>query len=179
MQQRSRFNCTDLSFLSYAHSLSKLNRVHLHSSKAGLAGRLALRCRVPTLFQPHAWSFDAVDGLARRGALAWERWATRWAAAVVCVSAAERDSGIRLGVRARYEVVPNGVDLDKFAAADELNRGVATLDDANAKEDPQTAALAAWSLVHGFSLLWVNGAVSGQADPLDAVERLARMLFDG
>src|SRR5690348_8518603 len=31
--------------------------VHLHSAKAGLAGRLAVRGRRPTVFQPHAWSF--------------------------------------------------------------------------------------------------------------------------
>ncbi len=36
--------------------------VHLHSSKAGLAGRLALRGRRPTLFQPHSWSFEALHG---------------------------------------------------------------------------------------------------------------------
>ncbi|MGH3814171.1 MAG: glycosyltransferase, partial [Pseudonocardiaceae bacterium] len=36
--------------------------VHLHSAKAGLAGRLALRGRRPTLFQPHGWSWLAVRG---------------------------------------------------------------------------------------------------------------------
>jgi AcrR family transcriptional regulator len=65
------------------------------------------------------------------------------------------------------------------AAGEELSRGVGTLEDAHAKGDPETAALAAWSLVHGFSLLWVNGAVDTQADPLESVERIARMLFDG
>ena len=35
--------------------------VHAHSAKAGLAARLAVRGRVPTVFQPHAWSFDAVE----------------------------------------------------------------------------------------------------------------------
>src|SRR6266545_5984629 len=53
--------------------------VHLHSSKAGLAGRLAIRGRLPTIFQPHAWSFEAVRGPARLGALAWERRSARWA----------------------------------------------------------------------------------------------------
>ncbi len=38
--------------------------VHLHSSWAGLAGRLALRGATPTFFQPHGWSFDAVGGKA-------------------------------------------------------------------------------------------------------------------
>ena len=36
--------------------------LHLHSSKAGLVGRLAGRGRVPTVFQPHAWSFHATNG---------------------------------------------------------------------------------------------------------------------
>ena len=37
--------------------------------------------------------------------------------------------------------------------------GVGTLDDPRAKADPEGAALAAWSLVHGFSLLWLNKAI--------------------
>src|SRR6476619_6959288 len=40
------------------------------------------------------------------------------------------------------------------AAGEELSRGVATLADPKAKAGPDGAALAAWSLVHGFSLLW-------------------------
>ncbi|SEG47252.1 Glycosyltransferase involved in cell wall bisynthesis [Actinacidiphila yanglinensis] len=88
--------------------------LHLHSSKAGLAGRLAARGRVPTVFQPHAWSYDAVSGPAARAALRWERAATRWTHRVLCVSAAERDSGVRHGVRADWAVVPNGVDTARF-----------------------------------------------------------------
>jgi hypothetical protein len=54
--------------------------VHLHSSKAGFAGRLSLRGRRPTIFQPHAWSFEAVRGGVRPAAVAWERQAARWSA---------------------------------------------------------------------------------------------------
>ncbi|NEA48622.1 glycosyltransferase, partial [Streptomyces sp. SID10815] len=64
--------------------------VHAHSAKAGLAGRLAVRGRIPTVFQPHAWSFEAVGGATAALALRWERWGTRWAARTVCVSEAER-----------------------------------------------------------------------------------------
>lgn len=84
--------------------------VHLHSSKAGLVGRLARRGGVPTVFQPHAWSFHAVRGLERRAALAWERRAARLADVVVCVSDAERQEGVGMGIRASWRVVPNGVD---------------------------------------------------------------------
>jgi glycosyltransferase involved in cell wall biosynthesis len=92
--------------------------VHLHSSKAGLAGRLALRGRRATLFQPHAWSFLAVQGPVRRAALAWERRAARWADAVVCVSEGERRDGEEAGVAANWRVVPNGIDLAAFPESD-------------------------------------------------------------
>ncbi|HEX5568401.1 MAG TPA: glycosyltransferase [Streptomyces sp.] len=88
--------------------------VHAHSAKAGLAVRLALRGRVPTLHQPHAWSFDAVGGTTARLALAWERLGARWADRVLCVSEDERRHGQRAGVRARWAVVRNGVDTDRF-----------------------------------------------------------------
>ncbi|MFI0940819.1 glycosyltransferase [Streptomyces sp. NPDC021020] len=91
--------------------------VHLHSAKAGLAGRLALRGALPTVFQPHAWSFDAVGGPTARAARAWERYAARWADRVLCVSDAERRAGLAAGVRARWAVVRNGVDLARFTPA--------------------------------------------------------------
>jgi AcrR family transcriptional regulator len=64
------------------------------------------------------------------------------------------------------------------SAADELARGVGTLADKKAAADPEAARLAAWSLVHGFSLLWLNDAVTG-ADPMALAERIGLMLFDG
>ncbi|MFE9251092.1 glycosyltransferase [Streptomyces sp. NPDC007088] len=88
--------------------------VHAHSAKAGLAARLAVRGRLPTVFQPHAWSFEAVDGTVAALARRWERYAARWADHVVCVSEAERRTGLAAGVRARWAVVPNGVDLTAF-----------------------------------------------------------------
>jgi AcrR family transcriptional regulator len=68
------------------------------------------------------------------------------------------------------------------AAGAELSRGVATLRDPNAHADPAGAQLAAWSLVHGFSMLWLNDAVNAQVrgmDPMDTVARIATMLFEG
>jgi exopolysaccharide biosynthesis polyprenyl glycosylphosphotransferase len=102
--------------------------VHLHSSKAGLAGRLAVRGRVPTLFQPHAWSFDAITGPLRAASLLWERWAHRWADLVVCVSEDERAEGCRAEIHARYAVATNGVDLTEFPLADDAARDRARRD---------------------------------------------------
>ncbi|WP_267243119.1 glycosyltransferase [Streptomyces sp. PR69] len=88
--------------------------VHAHSAKAGLAGRLAVRGRLPTVFQPHAWSFDAVEGRAAELALRWERYGTRWATRTLCVSESERRAGERAGLAARWCVIRNGIDLDHF-----------------------------------------------------------------
>jgi AcrR family transcriptional regulator len=67
----------------------------------------------------------------------------------------------------------------KAAAGAELSRGVATLTDAQSQSDPEGAALAAWSLVHGFIMLWLNNLVATDGDPLAQIERAAQMLFAG
>ncbi|WP_129841430.1 glycosyltransferase family 4 protein [Streptomyces sp. RFCAC02] len=96
--------------------------VHLHSAEAGLAGRLALRGRVPTVLQPHAWSFQALTGPAAAAARRWERYAARWTGRFLCVSEAERAEGERAGVRGRYAVVPNGVDPARHPVAGSVDR---------------------------------------------------------
>ena len=95
-----------------------------------------------------------------------------------------------LGHPGHYQVMFNRSLLDtsdaelaaaEAAAAAELARGVATLRDPNAQADPAGAQLAAWSLVHGFSMLWLNDAVNAQVksvDPMDTVARIATMLFE-
>ncbi|WP_412077713.1 glycosyltransferase [Streptomyces xanthophaeus] len=88
--------------------------LHAHSAKAGLAGRLAVRGSLPTVFQPHAWSFDAVGGATAALALRWERYGARWADRVLCVSEAERRAGETEGITAHWSVIRNGVDLEHF-----------------------------------------------------------------
>jgi glycosyltransferase involved in cell wall biosynthesis len=100
--------------------------VHLHASKAGLAGRLGLRgTRVPVLFQPHGWSWLAVEGAVRAATLRWERAAARWTDLYLCVGEAERAAGQAIGVRGRYAVVHNGVDLRRFRPAGDDERSAA------------------------------------------------------
>ncbi|GGQ28518.1 glycosyltransferase [Streptomyces roseolilacinus] len=95
-------------------ALVRPHLVHAHSAKAGLAARLAVRGRLPTVYQPHAWSFEAVDGPTAALARRWERWAARWTDRVICVSEAERRRGEQAGVRASWTVVHNGVDTGRF-----------------------------------------------------------------
>jgi glycosyltransferase involved in cell wall biosynthesis len=94
--------------------------VHLHAAKAGLAGRLGLRGRrrrLPVLFQPHGWSWLAAQGPLRTASMSWERAAARWTDLFLCVGDAEEQQGRAHGVRGRYAVVHNGVDLDRFRPA--------------------------------------------------------------
>ena len=76
-----------------------------------------------------------------------------------------------------YDVADPDLVTAETAAGAELVVGVGTLDDPRAKDDPQAAALAAWSLAHGFSLLWLNKAIDDGTDPIATVHRVAGMLF--
>jgi len=93
--------------------------VHLHSSKAGAVGRLALvslgSSRPASVFTPHAWSWLVGGRLAPAYRLI-ERIMMPVTTAVVAVSAEERSLGqAALGSRAdRIEVNPNGVDTARF-----------------------------------------------------------------
>ena len=131
---------------------SRPDLVHLHSSKAGLAGRLAVRGSRPTVFQPHAWSFLAVAGPLRLATLAWERHAVRWTHGFVLVSRAERVAGHAAGVLGPTWVVPNGVDLLALSPAGSSERA-----DARAQlglgDEPLAVCVGRLSLQKGQDLL--------------------------
>ena len=114
--------------------------VHVHSAKAGLAGRLALRGRVPTVYQPHAWSFEAVGGRTAKLARNWEQWAARWTDRVLCVSEAERRTGESAGVMAPCAVVHNGVDLSGFSVPSSVPPADSAESSVDATGDTERAA---------------------------------------
>jgi glycosyltransferase involved in cell wall biosynthesis len=99
--------------------------VHLHSAKAALAGRLAVRATVPTLVQPHGWSWLAAGAGLRGAARAWERHAARWSDVCVCVGPGEAELARRARVPGPRAVVHNGVDLTRFRPADAAARATA------------------------------------------------------
>lgn len=99
--------------------------VHLHSAKAGLVGRLVVRNRVPTIVQPHGWSFGSIGAGSRVASRRWEQHAARWTTELVCVSEGERRLAEELGINVPTTVLPNGVDLDRFPAQGETERRAA------------------------------------------------------
>ncbi len=102
----------ELSGLSNVIRRARPGLVHLHSSQAGLAGRLVVRGRLPTVFSPHAWSWQSMSGGGRRAAVAWERRAAQWSHAIVCVSDGERRAGLEQRIPGSLLVIPNRVDAD-------------------------------------------------------------------
>lgn len=130
--------------------------VHLHSSKAGLAGRLIPRRGAVRVFSPHAWSWHAVSGPTAVATRAWEKLAARRTDAIMCGSpgevAAGRDAGLRPN---RWAMVANTIDpndlptMDQDGSRDELSLGtgrvvvcVARL----ARQKGQDILLEAWRL---------------------------------
>ncbi|MEV5611045.1 glycosyltransferase [Streptomyces sp. NPDC052225] len=109
-------------------SLVRPDVVHAHSAKAGLVARLVVRGRVPTVFQPHAWSFEAVGGAEAWLARMWERHGARWASRLLCVSRAEQRTGTSHGVEGDWRIVPNGVDLERFRPASPSERSLSRPD---------------------------------------------------
>lgn len=90
--------------------------VHLHSSKAGVVGRMAMiGMSVPCIYSPHGWSF-LMDSAARPAYLMAER--SMAAMTDVIVAASEDEAAVGRSALGRWgkriHVVSNGVDIDRF-----------------------------------------------------------------
>ncbi|UED85257.1 glycosyltransferase [Streptomyces profundus] len=115
--------------------------VHLHGDKAGLAGRLALRGRLPTVFQPHLWSFQAARGPSARLARHWERRATAWTDQVLCVGEDQRGAAALAGLDVPTTVLRAAVDLARLPPAGQVARRQARAALASVHGLPQRAPL--------------------------------------
>ncbi|HVF14265.1 MAG TPA: glycosyltransferase family 4 protein, partial [Acidimicrobiales bacterium] len=96
--------------------------VHTHSSKAGLAGRLAARLAgVPVIVHTvHGWSFhDGMSRAGRRTMVTAERIAARWTTTLVVVAERDAEIGRAAGVGRpeQYALVRSGIDTVAFRSA--------------------------------------------------------------
>jgi glycosyltransferase involved in cell wall biosynthesis len=110
------------SILLVARLARRADLIHAHSSKAGFIGRLGAAMaarRGRCVFTPHAWSFWSATGAKGAAYRRWERLGARLCARIVALTQAELNDGLAAGVGRpdQYRVVPNGIELDRFAAA--------------------------------------------------------------
>jgi len=102
--------------------LREVDLVHTHSSKAGIVGRIAARAAgvrgiVHTV---HGWSFNATQRRAtRRAFIEMERMAARLTDRIVCVSRADLEAGLALGIgdAAQYRLLRSGIDPSLYLVA--------------------------------------------------------------
>lgn len=95
--------------------------VHTHTTKAGILGRVAARiARAPIVVHtPHGHAFhDYLNSVGSRALRQMERWLARRTNAIICLTEAERQDHIRLGIGPpeQFEVIHSGVDLLRFGA---------------------------------------------------------------
>jgi len=93
---------------------TRVDVIHVHSSKAGALGRLAaaLAGRRPVAYTPHAYAFlGPCGGLRRAGYLAVERVLGRWTNHVIAVSDSESRRAVaeRLSTPLQTTTIPNGL----------------------------------------------------------------------
>ncbi len=117
----------DMRALARLYALMMRNRyhiVHTHTTKAGILGRCAARLAgVPVVVHtPHGHAFHGYLNRAGSGALTYvERWMSRWSDCIICLTDAERQDHLRLGVGSpeKFEIVPSGIELERFRAVRE------------------------------------------------------------
>lgn len=85
--------------------------VHLHSSKAGLIGRLAAKLSgIPAVFTAHGWAFTEGASAARRLLAIWvERLAAPLSAAIIVVSEYDRILAVRFNVTQHAQTIHNAL----------------------------------------------------------------------
>ena len=88
--------------------------ISLHSSAAGLWGRLAVKGKIKTVFTAHGWSFtEGVPFLRKRIAILVEKFISKYAHKVICVSEFDESLSHKYKVVPKYKVltIHNGVEI--------------------------------------------------------------------
>jgi glycosyltransferase involved in cell wall biosynthesis len=155
--------------------------VHLHSSKAGMVGRLAARfLRIPAIFTAHGWAFtDGVPSFRRTISLPLERWVARYSQRIICVSEYDRQLALQyqVGKAEQLVAIHNGIpdiklnDLLRYERAGEENAAVKCIMVArfSAQKDYATLLHAASKVKAPLHLQLV-----GQGELIEPMQQLAR-----
>jgi glycosyltransferase involved in cell wall biosynthesis len=153
--------------------------VSTHTAKAGWLGRAACaRLGIPAIYTPHGWQMDRrATGLRGRVYAQAERWAARWARAIVCVCEYERDLALknRIARAEQLHTIHNAVDdvpLPLRAQPGAEPARIVAVARLEAPKDPETLLRAMAPLGdRPWELEWIG---DGPMEP--AVRRLAEHL---
>lgn len=92
--------------------------VHLHSSKAGVLGRLAAyKNGIPNIYNPHGWSFSMNVSKNKKKAYALiERFCSKYCNYIINISDDEQKLAIKYNISSeeKMKVIYNGIDIGKY-----------------------------------------------------------------
>ncbi|HEY8920840.1 MAG TPA: glycosyltransferase family 4 protein [Chitinophaga sp.] len=97
----------------------QIDMVHVHGTRANTNVLWAARSlQLPLIYTIHGWSFhEGLNPMMKRARIAAEKFITRKAQVNICVSEANRQTGLQAFGSFRAEVIRNGVNLQKFDPA--------------------------------------------------------------
>lgn len=137
--------------------------VHLHSSYAGLAGRLAratVRRPYPTVvYSPHAFGFIRADvsGPTRWAIRAAESILARFSDGTIAVSESEAAFARNLGSSSKIRLLPNCLELDALPVQGQIDALVANIGRLVPQKGPERFSLAADEFVKIAKFVWIGG----------------------
>jgi len=159
--------------LKAAHALSRIvptwspSVIHLHSSFAGVVGTFAIKAGPPTLYSPHAYSFQMNQNRARRAFfLMLERYVARHVGAVGAVSAHEADLARQHALARRVFTVSNGIpELDACRTRrPDIHKPpltVTSMGRTDPQRQPRAAARILRAVADEADVRWIGGAAPG------------------
>lgn len=110
-------------FKAYLELKSLIKRVkpdivHLHSSKAGVLGRLAAySCKVPSIYNPHGWSFSMdISERKKKFYIFIEKFCSRYCNYIINISDSEQNLALKYNVcnKEKMKIIYNGIDVRKY-----------------------------------------------------------------
>lgn len=119
--------CREINLFNDVIAICKVRRLikkykpeilYMHSSKAGIIGRLAnLGLKTEVIYNPHGWAFNMKVSKVKRRAIALaEKILAYFCNKIIAISDAEKESALSMNICSenKIEVIFNGIDIEKI-----------------------------------------------------------------
>lgn len=110
-------------FISYnkiSKTIKNINPdiVHVHSSKAGVIGRIAsYRCKIPCIYNAHGWSFSMNISNSKKNTYAIiEKITSLFCNRIINISEYEQNLALKYNIckKSKMSLIYNGIDINKY-----------------------------------------------------------------